>query len=775
MKKLFISLVTVLFGLSLHAQNFKISGKLIEKQDKTPVISAKILLQSSEKTDIKAILSDEYGLFNITDVVPAAYRLQISSIGLDTLNIDLPEVTTDILLGEIEMETSSHLLKSVEVQGKGVINQSDKQLYFVTNEQRKLASNGVNLIQQMSIPKLHFDPVKNAIVAVDNKSVQLRINDVPAETADITAIQPKDIIRVEYIDNPGLRYGTDVGYVLNFVVEKRNSGGSAGVDLNNSVNRIFGRNNLYAKLNSGKSEVSLQYYNNFFNLGGLKRINVETFRFEDGSERVREEIGIPSRLKQIGQNGTLNYNYTDADKRVFNAKIRYYSNVVPNMDFVSRQYWRDNPDNLVDMKDLNKENLQSPSVDLYYLEKLPNDQTLIVDLYYTKRLNSSERAYSEMQNGAYLTDIHSNVKGDRDSYIGEVMYEKNFKTNKLTAGLRHQQSFTTNTYYGDTDVQTNMTQAVSYLYAEFSGKVEKLDYRLGMGVSRSNIVQKNGSDKALTDVFIRPRINLNYKINDLSNLRFRAWMYNETPSLSQLSNVCQAIDSYQRQCGNPDLKASLATYSEISYNYNAKIFDINAEAGYWSRHKPVMEETRREGGQFIRTYDNQKFWGRFNTEFSGSLRPWENYINIRLTAGYYNTLSEGNTYRHTLGSFYHQENIIFNYKKMSLSLMNYKGATYLFGESADDNESIHIIDFTYNADKFSVGASMFSPFTKTYKRNNQNFSEYAPRQHEWYSNQIQGLFMLKFAYNLRWGEAGKASSKRINNEDNDSGILQGGK
>jgi hypothetical protein len=59
--------------------------------------------------------------------------------------------------------------------------------------------------------------------------------------------------------------------------------------------------------------------------------------------------------------------------------------------------------------------------------------------------------------------------------------------------------------------------------------------------------------------------------------------------------------------------------------------------------------------------------------------------------------------------------------------------------------------------------------------NSQNFSESAPREHEWFSNQIQGLVMLKFSYNLRWGEASKASSKQINNEDNNSGILQGGK
>lgn len=76
-----------------------------------------------------------------------------------------------------------------------------------------------------------------------------------------------------------------------------------------------------------------------------------------------------------------------------------------------------------------------------------------------------------------------------------------FKTNKLTTGFRHQQSFTTNTYYGDMDVETYMIEAISYLYSEFSGKKDKLNYTLGLGISRINIAQKNGSDKALTNFF----------------------------------------------------------------------------------------------------------------------------------------------------------------------------------------------------------------------------------------------------------------------------------
>ena len=775
MKKITLLLATLISFGTLYSQNITLTGKTVDVTSKEPIIAAKIILQNPDSTPVKCAVCNEKGIFTLADIARGDYRLAISSVGMKTQYVELKGLSSSLNLGEIALEEAVKELQSVEVQARSVINQSDRKLYFVSDDLRKKASNGVTLIQQLNLPKLMFDPVANAIKSVDRKSVQLRINDVPAEITDITAIQPKDIVRVEYIDNPGLRYGTDVGYVLNYIVKKRQSGGSAGFDTGNSVNRIFGQNSANVKLHSNKSEFSMNYYIKYLSLSGLKRTNVETFRFENGTERVREEIGIPANAKDNNQRGTLNYNYTDADKRVFNAKLQYYSNAPSDMNFISQSFWRDAPHVLIDMKDQNKSSSYAPSLDLYYLEKLKNDQTLIFDLYYSKRLSNVGRTYTENLNNVSLTDITSDVDGNRDTYIGEMMYEKKFKAGKLTAGIKHQQSYTTNTYSGDNSVKTNMVEANSYLYSEFSGKLKKWNYTLGLGLNRANIIQQNGEKKQLTDFFFQPRVKLRYNINDASYVGLQSRLYNQTPSLSQLSHVSQAIDLLQIQRGNPNLKAWISTYSEINYSYSSKIIDLNAEAGYLSRSKPVMEETLRENDKFIRTFDNQRYWGRAHSEISLGIRPWKDYIIIKLTGGYYNFLSEGNTYRHIYNDFSHSEQITLNYKGMALTFQNYKNAHWLMGETAEANESLHLVDFTYNNEKFSVGCMMFSPFAKTYKRDTEQLSAYAPRRHEWYSNEIQGLFMLKFSYNLRWGEAHKASAKRINNADNDSGILQGGK
>ncbi len=53
-----------------------------------------------------------------------------------------------------------------------------------------------------------IDPVQGEITMSGNKTVQLRINGVQVTNAEIASISPADIVRIEYHDDPGARYGT---------------------------------------------------------------------------------------------------------------------------------------------------------------------------------------------------------------------------------------------------------------------------------------------------------------------------------------------------------------------------------------------------------------------------------------------------------------------------------------------------------------------------------------------------------------------------------------
>lgn len=775
MRKIVTFIISMLFCFSLlQAQNHRVSGKLMNTHTQQSVELATVVIQTTESDFVAGTTSNREGYFLIENISNGDYRLLITSIGFDTTRVDLTGLDKSVDFGAIPFNESSTQLSEITVESKSVLNKSDRKLYFVSENQRVGSTNGLNLINKMNIPRLLFNPLQNSITSVDNKSVEFRINDIPAQRDDILALQPTEIIRVEYIDNPGLKYGAEAGYVLNYIVRKRLSGGSAGVNLNHSVNRNFHTPSFFAKVHQGKSEISTSFNFKKMRIGGLMRTNKETFRFEDGTEWIREEIGKPSLMSEDWINGRIAYNYTDADKRTVNATVRYHYYGQPVADFVSQSYWNHNPDKKIEMIDATSNSNKTPSVDLYYQEKLKNNQTLTFNLFYQKRLSDVSRSYTETLNSEVLTDISSIVKGDRDAYIGEVLYEKEFKAGKLTSGFKHQQSYTENRYSGNVNTVTNMVQADSYLYAEFSGKIKgKTDYVVGIGLTRVQVNQKDVSP--LKNYFLYPRVRLRYHINDASYLGLESRLNNRTPSLSQLSAVCQPIDSLQKQCGNPNLKSWINSTNTLEYSLNAKTFNLNAKAGYQYMHKPVMSEKIRENGLFVHTYNNQKSWQRAGLELSASYRPFGEFLVLNLTGGYSHFISDGNNYRHIFDNFYHSEMISLNYKRMSLSIINQQGEKWFFGEEYSANESIHVLNFTYTHPKFSAGVGVINPFTKTYKRDSENFSKIAPRQHTWYSNEIQGMVMLNFSYNLRWGEEYKSARRKISNTDSESGIMSGGK
>ena len=87
----------------------------------------------------------------------------------------------------------------------------------------------------------------------------LGLTGVEVTQAEIIAIRPTDVIRIEYIDNPGARYG-NAGAVLNYIVKRRESGGSISADLTNGVSDTgYGEHNLAANTTSTSQSSALPY------------------------------------------------------------------------------------------------------------------------------------------------------------------------------------------------------------------------------------------------------------------------------------------------------------------------------------------------------------------------------------------------------------------------------------------------------------------------------------------------------------------------------------
>ena len=99
----------------------------------------------------------------------------------------------------------------------------------------------------------------------------------------------------------------------------------------------------------------------------------------------------------------------------------------------------------------------------------------------------------------------------------------------------------------------------------------------------------------------------------------------------------------------------------------------------------------------------------------------------------------------------------------------------LWGETLSRGEALHSIAIGYNHDKFSIQGMIMNPFTKRYEQGVDNLSQLAPNKQLAYSTQLSRIVMLNLSFNLDFGKQYRNGGKRINNSDNDSGILSGTK
>ncbi|MDR0511062.1 MAG: hypothetical protein LBH06_08220 [Rikenellaceae bacterium] len=248
--------------------------------------------------------------------------------------------TTDGSLAEAQLETAADStatasLDTVRVKAATVVTKIDRKLVFPTGQQIAGAANGVELLRRLMLPRLNVDPVTNSIGILGGGEVQLRINGVKAEQQEIAALQPQDVIRVEYHDNPGIRYG-NAAAVVDFIVRRHETGGSAGADINNTFKlKTNGYRNLRAKLNHRKSEFSIYYSGSHSGLEQMWRDNEETFRFADGTTLRRIEEGTPNRHQTASNYFGANYNY-QTDKRMLNVGLKNTARNQPHHDFAGK-------------------------------------------------------------------------------------------------------------------------------------------------------------------------------------------------------------------------------------------------------------------------------------------------------------------------------------------------------------------------------------------------------------------------------------------------------
>ena len=767
-------------AITATANDAKISGRIKDANDKSAIIGATVLLMQ-DTAQIAGTTTDNNGKFTL-NADTGNYILELSYIGFETIRMALT-VNGDTHIGDILMQEGATELGEVVVESQAVIQKVDRQILLPSKEQMQASSDGVSLLQNLQIPRIVISPIDNSVKTLSDESVQLRINGVEASTADVKAINPKDIIRVEYHDQPGVRYN-GAAAIVDYIVKHRDTGGSLMLAGTNGLT-LPGIGNYYlaGKVHFGKSSLQAVATYAPYDIYWT-RTNNETYNFSTGKIE-NNEVGEPTRYKTYPVNVSLNYNWTNGDKNMLNIRLRdnmAYTPYGPS-DRDSRLY---QPTDSFEIHDHDKSSSQSPSLDIYYQHNLPHKQHLYFDVVGTYINTHSDRRFLQtpLRGSASndTTNVLSSVRGDKWSLIGEAIYEKEWENIMLTVGVRHNQQWVKNLYKGQSDqgpsTKVSMMTAETYAFAEMRHRVDKFSYVVGIGAMHTLIDQ---AGQKQSNWIARPQLTMSYDFGKGWFWKYKGYVSGYQPSLSQLSDITQQIDKYQMRQGNPNLKSVMYVSNELELSWQSKHVNLNLWANYSYDHKPIMEETFEEiidGSPYaIRMYDNQRGYHKLNVSPSVQVKLLDNKLMFNVTPFVKYMVSQGNNYHHEHVNYGVRGGIFYLLKGWRFYADVVTAQHNLWGETLTLGELTHDIGINYNSEHFGFGIMMVNPFSPHGSTTvTKDLSALAPTSNTAVMQNYRQVLMLNFNFNLDFGSrASTRGYQRINNEDTESGILSGTK
>ncbi|WP_018675222.1 outer membrane beta-barrel protein [Riemerella columbina] len=584
---------------------------------------------------------------------------------------------------------------------------TDHAAYTFDKEAKDKARYAKDLL--VSLPELQLDPISNTIKSIKGGKILFLINGVEASDNQIKGIAPNYVVRVEYYDIPPARWANRADTVVNIITRNPEVGYSYGAEATTAVTTGFVNGAAYANYTKGNNNFGLEYRLNYRNYDNRQSQKSYVYQLNgnhyDISEVNQDHFGYTD------QDITLRYTRTVPDNYTFQTKF----SIMPFTSFSNGEgksiFKVDN----VAENHLSKQNRNSqytdPTLDLYYSKNIGSKDELILNLignHFTTKTHRNNHEWNA-DNGLDVFKDDMNLTAKQTGIVGEVAHIHTFEKGKLNSGYRIENTAVSNdltNLFGHSQFNVNYLQ--QYFYTEYSGKWNKLGYRLGMGLTH---IQNKTATTTHRSWSPNPKLVLSYHINNQHSLRYNAKYSVRNPSPSELSpNTVQNVPNIVAS-GNPYLKPSKSFSNELSYSFNNKYFDVRVYL-YYDYTRDYMSSFYEYDAthNYYNLKDvNSQYYQQYGGYFVGSIKPFGNEIlSIKTVfAPYTQTikLSDGTTLknntlnsRFVIGSKYKNFGIQY-----SFNIPNYN----LNGPFLSTNENDNDLLISYQLDNWRFSTGMY--------------------------------------------------------------------
>lgn len=760
MRNLF--LLIILFASIRCWGQHQITGRVFDNK-KESVIGGEINLFAPNHPDnfLISTITKTDGSFVLNNISKGNYRLSVSCIGFARKFVDMEVLDKDVDLGDILLKDSVQQLNEIIVKADMIKTFGAKDEVLFTSVQKEKAQNGLELMR--NVPQLMLNSVFDKLTTTTGEAVKILVNGMAVDEKELQSIKPTDIVKTEYYHQPPARFANlGISAVVNVVLKKeRKKGGDVLLNLKNSFTTGFGTNWARINYNTGHNEYHFRYFVDYRDLNKNVLDRASEYRLNDGEYQYNEN-GLYGKYSGAYHIGEATFARTQPDNYYLNARLKfiitpmledYKQNVTGKKagvdigEFLARQR--------------TKSNYRSPSLDLYFMKELKNNQELIANAvgtyYYSTSDVTLERGNDFSRQQAFNNKSYS--------LIAELLYSKKFANTELNIGGKHfykklDENYVLSAEGGDNNYALND----SYLYGNIQGKLSTLNYSAGIGAERISA----GSNDKYSFFVLRPSLSIGADLSKSSSLNFNFSVRSDVPDISSLSEAPTYINETFISKGNSGVKPYYQYVSVLRYSYKVSSLFVQSSLAAGYADNPYYTVFRNDGAQAVKTIDNQGDEQRY--EWSTGFR-WSPFSWLQINSNY------RLMYQQAKGDFGKCD--LWSHRFFVYGSIFYKGfgaqvqynppTKTLLGELFQKEGSSTYADISWKRKKIGITLAYWHTLSpeETYTNENSLVKYYENKK--WYN--LNNLFYIQISYTLPFGKKIDRSIQKVfNNQDSDSGL-----
>ena len=651
-------------------------------------------------------------------------------------------------------------LDEVTVKGAHIVQKVDGQWIYPTEQQIAASPNGYSLLAKLALPHIRVDEAMSSITALTNLgTVQVRINGIVATREDLQTLDMQGVEHVEFVDNPSVRYGEGVAYIINIKVKNPIGGYVLGTQLTNALTTTNGSEALYGKVNHGRSELALSYGLDYHNFGGQAYDQIARYELESGDVVTMHRQSQRIRSRNLSHNAQLTYSLSDSSY-VLQAKLSGSTNIRPQRRDAEMLM------NGTPYDEHSSSRTGTPSLDVYYHQDFRRHQSLTANMVGTYIRTTGDVENNEGSIYRYTTD------GKTWSLWSEAVYENRLKPFTLSSGLQFGQRYSHNVYRGDAEAVNDMHASSLYLFSQLKGRLGDLSYMGGLGASRRYYRQGTVHD----DFWLfRPKFTVSYPLASRLKLKYDFEISQHVSQIALVSDVSIKQNSMETILGNPEIRPNRVTSHHLALTYSSPRFTSELQGYYRINSHCNMEKYIRRDGHFYQTQTNAD--NECSFFYVDSYNQWD-IIPDKLTAtlygGIYRFFNYGEDYTHTYTSFNGSCSLQAYLGSWTLGAYADNGWNFMEGEHRGHQAPAWYLTCNYRVSP-ALSLSLYAqhPFSQHPLTNKTEVvSRYVQKEIAQHYRDYGNMITLKLTYQLDRGRRYRDIQRTMNHSDSETGILQ---